>query len=75
MFIMEAFFSIAALARRVFRADKVGAETAPKHAPWKGGFKWLFPRVLRDGKRTINASVSIFCQRGNLRPWKHDICS
>ena len=27
--------------------------------------KWLFPRVLRDGKRTINASGSIFCLRGH----------
>ena len=32
------FFSKAALARRVFRADKIGAESAPKHAPWKEGF-------------------------------------
>ena len=27
--------------------------------------KWLFPRVLRNGKRTINASGSIICLRGH----------
>ena len=27
------------------RADKVGAETAPKHAPWKGGFRLLRVRI------------------------------
>ena len=37
MFIVEAFFSKAARALRGTRADKVGAETAPKHAPWKAG--------------------------------------
>ena len=32
------YFSKAARALRGTRADKVGAETAPKHAPWKAGF-------------------------------------
>ena len=31
-------FSKAALALRGTRADKIGAETASKHAPWKAGF-------------------------------------
>ena len=37
MFIVEALFSKAALALRGTRADKIGAETAPKHAPWNAG--------------------------------------
>ena len=35
MFIVEAFFFKAAL--RATPADKIGAETPPKHAPWKAG--------------------------------------
>ena len=37
---MEAFFLNAALAGRVFLADKIGVESAPKHAPWKAGVMW-----------------------------------
>ena len=35
--------------------------------------KLLFPRVLRDGKRTNNAAASYFCLRGNPRLWKHEL--
>ena len=49
MFIVEAFFFKAARALCGTRADKVGAETAPKHAPWKAGFSgnWI-DRECRD---------------------------
>ena len=64
------------LCLRGTRADKVGAETAPKHAPWKGGLRRMLLASTKKGQT---------CELSNYRPvsltsvtckqMEHIICS
>ena len=56
-------FSKAALARRVFRTDKIGAESAPKHAPWKAGFTHtIFEMTVKPAFHGACFSRAAFCR-------------